>query len=257
MTGQGFLGNGVSSAAVEAFSRLLAGELGARGVRVVCLRPHAIPEAVPHSHTREVFSVMADGAGTDIETMLARHAESGTLLRRLPTLAQVAQAAVFAASDHAGAMTGSVVNLTCGALERWRRRHEFRDEAMRYLERMRLAEHAAKYPHQLPGGMQQRVAIAQALMLKPQVLMMDEPFGALDPDTREDMQLFLLELWEQQRMTVFFVTHDLDEVPSIVSHGLLLRDGRSVLEGSAEEVLGAYTAWMMRTKLRGPAPTSA
>lgn len=116
MTGQGFLGNGVSSAAVEAFSRLLAGELGARGVRVVCLRPHAIPEAVPHSHTREVFSVMADGAGTDIETMLARHAESGTLLRRLPTLAQVAQAAVFAASDHAGAMTGSVVNLTCGAL---------------------------------------------------------------------------------------------------------------------------------------------
>lgn len=116
MTGQGFLGNGVSSAAVEAFSRLLAGELGARGVRVVCLRPHAIPEAVPHSHTREVFSVMAQGAGLDIATMLARHAESGTLLRRLPTLAQVADAAVFAASDHAGAMTGTVVNLTCGAL---------------------------------------------------------------------------------------------------------------------------------------------
>ncbi len=101
--------------------------------------------------------------------------------------------------------------LTTGALERWRRRREFRDEAMRYLERMRLAEHAAKYPHQLSGGMQQRVAIAQSLILKPQILMMDEPFGALDPDTREDMQLFLLELWEQQKMTVFFVTHDLEE----------------------------------------------
>jgi NitT/TauT family transport system ATP-binding protein len=101
--------------------------------------------------------------------------------------------------------------LTTGLAERTRRRREFREEAMHYLGRMRLAEHAAKYPHQLSGGMQQRVAIAQSLILKPQVLMMDEPFGALDPDTREDMQLFLLELWEQQKMTVFFVTHDLEE----------------------------------------------
>jgi NitT/TauT family transport system ATP-binding protein len=101
--------------------------------------------------------------------------------------------------------------LTTPLSERVRRRREFRDEAMHYLGRMRLAEHAAKYPHQLSGGMQQRVAIAQSLILKPQILMMDEPFGALDPDTREDMQLFLLELWEQQKMTVFFVTHDLEE----------------------------------------------
>ncbi|HEY0504204.1 MAG TPA: SDR family oxidoreductase [Lysobacter sp.] len=116
MTGRGFLGNGVASAAVEAFSRLLAGELGELGIRVVCLRPHAIPEAVAHSHTREVFAPMAAGAGLDIEAMLARHAESGTLLKRLPTLSEVADVAAFVASDRAGAMTGAIMNLSCGAL---------------------------------------------------------------------------------------------------------------------------------------------
>jgi NitT/TauT family transport system ATP-binding protein len=101
--------------------------------------------------------------------------------------------------------------LRCGLVERMRRRKEFTDEAMHYLSRMRLAEHAHKYPHELSGGMQQRVAIAQSLVMKPAVLMMDEPFGALDPDTREQMQVLLLELWESERMTVFFVTHDLEE----------------------------------------------
>ena len=101
--------------------------------------------------------------------------------------------------------------LKLSLVERWRRRKELREEAMHYLERMRLGAHAGKYPFELSGGMQQRVAIAQSLILKPQILMMDEPFGALDPDTREQMQLFLLELWDQSRMTVFFVTHDLEE----------------------------------------------
>lgn len=116
MTGQGFLGNGVSSAAIEAFSRILAGELGASGIRVVCLRPHAIPEAVATSHTREVFSGFTERAGTTIETMLAEMARTGTLLKRLPRLAEVADAAAFLASDRAGATTGAIVNLTCGSL---------------------------------------------------------------------------------------------------------------------------------------------
>lgn len=92
-----------------------------------------------------------------------------------------------------------------------RKRAQFADEAMEYLRRVRLDEHADKHPHELSGGMQQRVAIAQALIMKPIVLLMDEPFGALDPGTREEMQLFLLQLWEKERMTIFFVTHDLEE----------------------------------------------
>ena len=116
MSGQGFLGNGVASAGIEAFSRILAGELGASGIRVVCLRPHAIPEAVATSHTREVFSGFAERARTTIEAMLAESARTGTLLKRLPTLAEVADFAAFVSSDRASAMTGAIANLTCGAL---------------------------------------------------------------------------------------------------------------------------------------------
>jgi 3-oxoacyl-[acyl-carrier protein] reductase len=116
MSGSGFLGYGMTCAAIEAFTRLLAGELGGSGVRVVCLRPHAIPEALPASHAREVFEGFARRAGTTVEAMLAGHASAGTLLKRLPTLAEVADFAAFAASDRAGAMTGAIANLTCGAL---------------------------------------------------------------------------------------------------------------------------------------------
>lgn len=94
----------------------------------------------------------------------------------------------------------------------WRRnRQEVIDEAMHFLDSVKLAEHAKKYPHELSGGMQQRVAVMQALIMKPKILLMDEPFGALDPGTRESLQLFLLELWKKNKMTIFFVTHDLEE----------------------------------------------
>jgi len=101
--------------------------------------------------------------------------------------------------------------LSVGIFDRIRRRREFFDEAMFFMEKMRLSEHVDKYPHELSGGMQQRVALAQSLIMKPRILLMDEPFGALDPGTREEMQVFLLELWEEFGMTIFFVTHDLEE----------------------------------------------
>jgi len=113
-------------------------------------------------------------------------------------------------------------NLAAGMLERWRRRKEIQDHAMTYLERVRLGAHADKYPHELSGGMQQRVAIAQSLIKRPRILLMDEPFGALDPDTREQMQVFLLELWDETRMTVFFVTHDLEEAAYLGTRILVL-----------------------------------
>ena len=114
-------------------------------------------------------------------------------------------------------------NVSLGVrLEKSLGRKAIHDEAMEYLRRVRLQQHADKYPHQLSGGMQQRVAIAQALIMQPKILLMDEPFGALDPDTREEMQLFLLELWEQQQMTIFFITHDLEEAAFLGSRLLVL-----------------------------------
>lgn len=102
-------------------------------------------------------------------------------------------------------------NLRHGFFERRRRRKEFEENAMFFLEKVRLGEHAHKYPHELSGGMQQRVAVVQALIAKPKILLMDEPFGALDPGTREELQVFLMELSEETGMTIFFVTHDLEE----------------------------------------------
>jgi NAD(P)-dependent dehydrogenase (short-subunit alcohol dehydrogenase family) len=116
LPGPGFMGYGVACAALEAMTRHLAGELGAHGVRAVCLRADAIPDALARSHSREVFAEVAAKHGLTPEAMLAAHAEADTLLRRLPTLEQVAHAAAFFASDRAAATTGAIVNLTCGSL---------------------------------------------------------------------------------------------------------------------------------------------
>jgi 3-oxoacyl-[acyl-carrier protein] reductase len=113
--GQGFLGYGVTCRVIETFSRILAGELGASGIRVLCLRPDAIPEAVATSHVREVFNGFAQRTGTTVEAMLAERARTGTLLGRFPTLAEVADYAAFVALDRASAMAGAIANLTCGS----------------------------------------------------------------------------------------------------------------------------------------------
>ncbi len=105
-----------------------------------------------------------------------------------------------------------------------------------YLQRVRLEAHADKYPHQLSGGMQQRVAIVQSLLKKPSILLMDEPFGALDPDTREEMQMFLLELWEDEPMTVFFITHDLEEAVFLGTRILVLSQYYSENRGAPADV---------------------
>ncbi len=90
-----------------------------------------------------------------------------------------------------------------------------------WLARVGLADFANAYPHQLSGGMKQRVAIARALAMKPRVLLMDEPFAALDALTRRRMQDELLALWEQERFTLLFVTHAIDEALTI-GHRILL-----------------------------------
>jgi NitT/TauT family transport system ATP-binding protein len=84
-------------------------------------------------------------------------------------------------------------------------------EAREWIEIVGLTRFARAYPHQLSGGMKQRVAIARALANRPRILLMDEPFAALDAQTRAQMQAYLLELWRRIDVTIVFVTHDLDE----------------------------------------------
>jgi NitT/TauT family transport system ATP-binding protein len=90
-----------------------------------------------------------------------------------------------------------------------RRIAEAAAEAM--LVKIGLTHASHRYPAQLSGGMQQRLAIAQALMKRPKILLLDEPFGALDPGIRADMQTLLLSIWEETGMTIFMVTHDISE----------------------------------------------
>jgi len=88
---------------------------------------------------------------------------------------------------------------------------ERREIALQYLELVNLRRFAHHYPHQLSGGMRQRVGIARALSVSPEILLMDEPFGALDAQIRQVMGAELLRIWERDRKTIVFVTHDLDE----------------------------------------------
>jgi NitT/TauT family transport system ATP-binding protein len=116
---------------------------------------------------------------------------------------------------------------------------ELSEEATSLLERMRLGDHLNKYPHELSGGQQQRVAIAQSLILKPKILLMDEPFGALDFGTREYMQTLLLDIWEHFNMTILFVTHDLEEAVFLGTRVIVLSQHYSDDRGDKCENRGA------------------
>ena len=96
------------------------------------------------------------------------------------------------------------------------------DRAMHYIGKVNLTPFADRYPHTLSGGMKQRVAIARGMAMEPDILLMDEPFAALDALTRSRMQEDLLELWEETRFTVLFVTHSIDEAVRIGNRILLL-----------------------------------
>lgn len=117
-----------------------------------------------------------------------------------------------------GGLSASVLSL--GLLKKQRAQYE--NTAIRYLGRMGLEGIEKKYPHELSGGMEQRVAIAQVLMTRPRVLLLDEPFSALDYWTQQELQNFLIELYQEIKMTVIFVTHHIEEAVFLGSRVLLL-----------------------------------
>ncbi|MDJ0992701.1 MAG: ABC transporter ATP-binding protein [Dinoroseobacter sp.] len=109
------------------------------------------------------------------------------------------------------------------------------------LEEVGLSAHADKFPQQLSGGMKQRVAIARTFAVGPKVLLMDEPFGALDAQTRISMHSLLLDVWQKHRATVLFVTHDVDEA-------LLLADDVRVMSQAPGRLIRHYSMTQQRPR---------
>ena len=150
-------------------------------------------------------------------------------------------------------------NVMFGLEMKGMRGQELRDTAMHYLELVGLRESWSRRPYQLSGGMQQRVGIARALAIDPKVLLMDEPFGALDAQTREGLQGELLELHARTQKTILFVTHDLDEAVLLADRVVVMRAGRvcgdivvplprprddpAALRGQAEFAATRYHIW--------------
>jgi NitT/TauT family transport system ATP-binding protein len=138
---------------------------------------------------------------------------------------------------------------------------ELRDTAEKYLELVGLADSRNRRPHQLSGGMKQRVGIARALAIDPSVLLMDEPFGALDAQTRESLQAELLVIHARTKKTILFVTHDLDEAVLIADRIVVMNLGRvqdiidvpltrpradlSIVRGLPEFAETRYKIWRM------------
>ena len=110
-------------------------------------------------------------------------------------------------------------------------------EAHRWLDRVGLQGFGDHYPHQLSGGMQQRVGIARALATNSPIMLMDEAFSALDPLIRTDMQDLLLELQTELHKTIVFITHDLDEALKLADHLVILKDGYIVQQGEPQHIL--------------------
>ena len=113
----------------------------------------------------------------------------------------------------------------------------YENDAKTWLDRVGLGVHGHQYPHQLSGGMQQRVGIARALTSNAPIMLMDEAFSALDPLIRTDMQDLLLELQKELHKTIVFISHDLDEAMKLADHLVILKDGAIVQQGEPQEIL--------------------
>jgi NitT/TauT family transport system ATP-binding protein len=135
------------------------------------------------------------------------------------------QAGYLFQSDALFPWRNALDNVAAGLEFRGVARDAARTQARDWLKRVGLAQHMTKYPHELSGGMRKRVALAQTFVLQPRLLLMDEPFSALDVQTRQLMENELLELWAQDRRSVLFVTHDLEEAIALSDRVVVLAAG--------------------------------
>ena len=132
-------------------------------------------------------------------------------------------------------------NVLLGPLIRGRSHAEAEPEARHWLQRVGLAGFEMQFPHQLSGGMRKRAALAQSWIVDPRILLMDEPFSALDVQTRQIMETELLGLWAETRKTVLFVTHDLEEA-------IALADEVVVLSARPARIKGVYPVDLPRPR---------
>jgi NitT/TauT family transport system ATP-binding protein len=134
----------------------------------------------------------------------------------------------YTSFDHRSVLDNICFGLECQGMDR----HERYELGRKWIGHVGLNVHRDqdKYPHELSGGMRQRVAIARTLILRPRIILMDEPFGALDPQTRMNMQDLLVSLWKEVEATVFFVTHSIEEA-------VFLGDRAYVMGGSPGTIL--------------------
>jgi glycine betaine/proline transport system ATP-binding protein len=163
-------------------------------------------------------------------------------------------------------------NVEYGLKMRGLAKPERRAKALKTLDSVGLGNWADRHPADLSGGMQQRVGLARALALDPEILLMDEPFSALDPLIRRDMQGELLELQRRYRTTIIFITHDLNEALTLGDHVAVMKDGRfaqvgrpaDIVLNPADDYVAAFTRDIdrgrvlpVRSAIREPAPAEA
>jgi NitT/TauT family transport system ATP-binding protein len=138
-------------------------------------------------------------------------------------------------------------NVTFGLERLGMSRREIDSRCSEYIDLVGLKAFEHYFPHQLSGGMQQRVAVARALAYGADVILMDEPFGSVDAQTRAGLQDLLLKLWQERRFTVLFVTHDIDEAIYVAKRILILSPSPATIRACFETRL-PYPRHQIRTK---------
>lgn len=158
---------------------------------------------------------------TAAELLAFRRAQTGMVFQK------------FALLPHRNVMENTLYGLEIRDVDR----AQSVEIAMRWLDRVGLKGFEQKFPNQLSGGMQQRVGLARALANNAPVLLMDEAYSALDPLIRADMQTMLMDLQQELKKTVVFITHDLDEALRLGDQIAILRDGEVIQQGSSQDIV--------------------